>query len=135
VAWFEDLTPYSYLGRERRAALNVGWLGVGHAFSTGRTDPGFVTALMEMCVQSRVNVTRGWQECVFCPTDPQELRKHYPIRVVHAGNEYALGDAEIRVTHPDGTVFAAPNLIAHYVQTHKYEPPRKFIDAVLEAAI
>ena len=42
-----------------------------------------------------------------------------------------LGSAEIRVLGGGGKVYAAPNLIYHYVAKHKYRPPEEFIEAVM----
>jgi hypothetical protein len=41
-----------------------------------------------------------------------------------------LGSAEIRVPGKDGKVYAAPNLIYHYIKDCGYLPPQEFIDAV-----
>ncbi|HEX2312604.1 MAG TPA: hypothetical protein VHJ17_02660 [Thermomonospora sp.] len=83
-----------------------------------------VRAILRMTAERRlVNRTRGWHECFLCPAGP------YPIRMDFEGTELALGDAEIRVVGPDGTVYAAPNLVAHYIGAHSYRPPQGFIDA------
>jgi hypothetical protein len=41
-----------------------------------------------------------------------------------------LGDAEIRVPGRGGKVYAAPTLICHYIDKHRYCPPQDFLDAV-----
>jgi len=46
-----------------------------------------------------------------------------------------LGSAEIRVVGQDGTVYAAPDLIYHYVVVHDYRPPEEFIQAVMETPL
>jgi len=43
-----------------------------------------------------------------------------------------LGSAEIRVISGQGQLYAAPNLIYHYVVSHNYSPPPEFVLAVLE---
>jgi hypothetical protein len=45
-----------------------------------------------------------------------------------------VGDAEVRVRASNGTVYAAPNLIVHYVAEHKYRPPDAFLGAVIDEA-
>lgn len=40
------------------------------------------------------------------------------------------GGAEIRVFSPTGKLYAAPNLIFHYVEAHDYLPPQEFMDAL-----
>jgi hypothetical protein len=42
-----------------------------------------------------------------------------------------LGSAEIRVISNTGVIYAAPNLIYHYVHAHSYAPPAGFVEAVL----
>lgn len=41
-----------------------------------------------------------------------------------------LGSGEIRVFNSAGDVFAAPNLIYHYILQHHYRPPDEFLRAV-----
>jgi hypothetical protein len=33
----------------------------------------------------------------------------------------------------DGVAYAAPELIAHYVEAHDYQPPADFVDVVLSS--
>lgn len=46
-----------------------------------------------------------------------------------------LGSAEIRVKAKDGRIYAAPNLIYHYVAEHDYDPPKEFIEALLQRSL
>jgi hypothetical protein len=46
----------------------------------------------------------------------------------------ACSDSEIRAVGSDGTRYAAPTLIGHYVKSHRYVPPRGFVDAVMRCA-
>ena len=41
-----------------------------------------------------------------------------------------LGSAEIRVFGPRGKIYAAPNLLFHYVTAHHYKPPVEFLQAL-----
>ena len=43
-----------------------------------------------------------------------------------------LGSAEIRSFSNRGAIFAAPNLIFHYVSVHHYNPPEEFIASLSE---
>jgi hypothetical protein len=47
------------------------------------------------------------------------------------GETLKFGSAEIRVIGSDSVIYAAPNLVFHYVRDHGYKPPQSFIDAVL----
>ncbi|MEJ7786715.1 MAG: hypothetical protein WKF96_18085 [Solirubrobacteraceae bacterium] len=61
------------------------------------------------------------------PTGPSQVRMQCGLRPVR------LRNGEIRVTGEDGTVYAAPTMIAHYVAEHDYLPPQEFVDALLPA--
>ena len=41
-----------------------------------------------------------------------------------------LGSAEIRVFSSSGEIYAAPNIIYHYVSVHQYKPPTVFTQAL-----
>jgi hypothetical protein len=114
MAFFEDLTPYTYLHpeEERDRTVNVGWLHRQHHFPTGETGAAFQAKLLKLC-QRRVKRTRGFHPCDFCK-----------------GRNKPHGSAEIRVLG-EGRVFAAPELVYHYVVAHGYKPPDEFIAAVL----
>jgi hypothetical protein len=73
-----------------------------------------------------MNATRGIHFCDLCP--PAE---HSASSVVSAR---ARGNAEIRVVGADGTRYAAPTLLHHYVLVHGYGPPQEFVDALMRSA-
>lgn len=115
MAYFPDLTPYAYIvsrWTEQPIALNVGWLEHGHEFARGPVPAEFTERLAQL-VARPVNRCRGSHTC-WC-------------------GERA-GNGEIRVPSAAG-VYAAPVLIAHYVEAHDYRPPQAFIDAVLAAPL
>jgi hypothetical protein len=122
VTWFEDLSPYTYLQQPARGSgpvLNIGWLEQGQPFPRGPTPAVLIVRLRLLVEHAEVNITRGWHFCDLCP---------------RAGEDGAHGHGEIWAVGSDGTRFAAPSLIAHYVETHAYQPPRDFIAAVLRVA-
>ena len=51
---------------------------------------------------------------------------------VRNGKAKRLGSAEIRVFGADGSVYAAPTLLYHYVSVHHYKPPDEFMRAMKE---
>jgi len=123
---FEDLTPYSYLrAAVRPGLLNVGWLGASHDFKTADPAPEFLQALWRYC-SYRVAQTRGFHTCELCVAPPQS-----PTSVTFNDETVRLGTAEIRVFGAGGQAFAAPDLIFHYVVTHRYPPPDSFVASVL----
>jgi hypothetical protein len=131
MPYFADGSSYSFMDGEA-AAINIGWLGAEHPFPVGEPSDAFMAALARLCRHS-VRRTRGYQYCQLCPAsqDGAPLR---PARAQDQDGEFSVGSAEIRVRAPDGVVFAAPNLIIHYVTDHKYRPPEAFHDAVLSEA-
>jgi hypothetical protein len=114
VAFFEDLTPYTYFHPEEEApgTVNIGWLDPDHPFPTGPTSEAFRAKLGRLC-ERRVKRTRGFHPCHFCK-----------------GRERPASSSEMRVA-AGGRVYAAPSLVQHYVAAHGYRPPDEFIAAVL----
>jgi hypothetical protein len=127
MAYYPDLSTYTYCNSEESArALNVGWLSAAQPYLQGEVPAGFTERLWAFC-RTRVNQTRGFHDCEFCSAN-----SHTPRR----GEEtITIGSAEIRVFGSDGRVYAAPNLIYHYVVEHHYEPPEEFISAVLDGPL
>lgn len=114
MTFFEDLTAYTYLHpeEERPGTVNIGWLARRHPFPTGKTSAAFRARLRQIC-QRVVKRTRGFHSCDFCK-----------------GRVKPHSSAEIRV-EGDGRVYAAPELVYHYVVAHAYKPPEEFIAALL----
>jgi hypothetical protein len=130
MAYFRDLTEYAY-GREPTlaGAINVGWLSRWHRFPRGRPPAGFTDGLLDLCFSEPANIHAGYHDCSFCL-----LRSlfHRPPIVYKDGRQLMLGSCVLSVTHQDGTVFACPNLIYHYVRRHRYLPPSEFVEAVMQ---
>jgi hypothetical protein len=113
VAFFEDLSPYTYFPeKESLEIVNVGWLDRAHPFPTGETTEEFRAKLGRLC-ERRHKQTRGFHPCYFCK-----------------GQERPTSSAEMRVAG-NGRVYAAPSLVHHYVVAHGYRPPDEFVAAVL----
>jgi hypothetical protein len=126
MPYIEDLSEYRYVGPDsgRAGTKAVGWLALGHVFPT---SPPTEETLDLLWVFSEISVaqTRGGHDCEFCPVGSayQQERK---------GEKRLLSTAEIRVFSNDGRVYAAPNLIYHYVAVHSYKPPDEFLRALHE---
>jgi hypothetical protein len=102
--------------------LNIGWLGAGFEFPKGQVEKSIVDFLKYLCLFP-VNVMRGCHFCEFCDHED-------PPRILVEGSSIGLGGAEIWVPGKPGLVYAAPNLIIHYIQEHEYCPPDEFLEAV-----
>jgi hypothetical protein len=138
VAWFADLSPYSYLpvdrnqpflAGERERTVNVGWLSPLHRYRTGRPPEGLLPALTQFALNGKTAQTRGFHRCSlgFCIVRPR-MGVLFPT----PERDLLLGSAEIRVR--GARVFAAPDLVLHYVASHRYLPPDEFVDTVLQTS-
>lgn len=125
MAYYEDLSPYHYLAHDN--AKNIGWLDGGTPFETGAVEDAFLERLWSF-LRYPVNVCRGFHTCTIC----KEPSMNEPW-VAYNGIRRSVGYYEIRVWGKDGTIYAAPSLIFHYITQHAYHPPQEFIDAVLES--
>ena len=124
--YFPDLSEYSYWPEEQPGqppVLNVGWLDSDHEFPQGEVPVGTVERLLRRALD-QVNPTRGYHSCPLCDL-AGPVTMHLDERPV------PLGSAEIRVD-ANGKCFAAPNLIAHFIQKHHYKPPDAFLRALGE---
>ncbi|GAA2284924.1 hypothetical protein GCM10010415_63560 [Streptomyces atrovirens] len=127
MTYYPDLTRYSY-DESDQEMLNVGWLAPEHDYRTGVVDERVVDALKVLSA-AYDNQMRGIHHCEFCDVDRP---------VVLGGpamdTEVWLGSAEIRVRGADGTLYAAPNLVIHYMTEHHYCPPEEFCRAATRTA-
>jgi hypothetical protein len=124
MTWFEDLSPYRYSSESIRGAapvLHVGWLEAGRSFPQGPVPSALLQRLWLLEEHAQVQITRGMHYCDLGP----------PCR---GSDECAWGHGEIWAVGADGTRFAAPSLVAHYVAAHAYQPPQVFVAAVLRVA-
>jgi hypothetical protein len=122
MAYFEDLSEYMYQNSARRPGTkNVGWLGLDHPFDRGVANEDDLGRVWNYCKIS-VAQMRGLHDCEFCSEDCNYTDRH--------GETLLLGTSEIRVFGSDGTIYAAPTLIYHYMSVHLYKPPEEFIRAL-----
>jgi hypothetical protein len=123
VTWYEDLTPYTHGPVDSGdTALNVGWLEAGRAFPTGAVG----SPLTQRVLGHRLVAAAA------APTGPMFVGTHRCGLCPDGGPP---GSGEIRVRAPDGTVMAAPTLVAHYVEAHDYRPPDPFVEALCAGRI
>jgi hypothetical protein len=147
MAHFSDLSFYEYSRGNPPQTKNVGWLQRGYAFETAPPSEGTLDLLWSFCKIS-VMQTRGIHKCDLCAPHSTEAASRSGVRLL-------LGSAEIRVLSKDVSplrhglggdeppgllflrksqtpfnVYAAPNLVYHYVQAHRYKPPDEFLNAL-----
>ncbi|MEW2485482.1 hypothetical protein [Streptomyces sp. NPDC048411] len=121
------MTTYVY-DTSDQAMLNVGWLAPDYAYRTGIVDDRVIDAL-KVLSGAYENQMRGFHYCEFCDAD----RIWIPDGPGGEARVW-LGSAEIRVEGEDGTLYASPNLIIHYITEHRYCPPEEFCRAAVRTA-
>jgi hypothetical protein len=127
MAFYPDLSPYCYHHSGNRPnTQNVGWIDAAHSFSKGTASGAFLKGVWQFCKNPAIQML-GFHNCELCNTFENDLR----TKVEFEGESLSLGSREIRVITPNGTIYAAPDLVFHYVRDHQYRPPQEFIDAVL----
>lgn len=124
MTYYPDLSVYEY-GRFGENIFNIGWLDKTYNFPTGKTNELFIERLFEFCEQ-KVEEYRGYHLCNLCNDENPEI---FVAR--YKQKSISLGNSEIRVFAQAGKVYAAPNLIYHYVVDHDYYPPEEFIQSVM----
>ena len=139
MTYFADLTPYTYweppggdgqLGPDEPwpdlPMRNVGWLDAAHPFPTGAPPDELIPALVKLA-KARVRQTRGYHYCEICVRDlGEDAREAVRQGVI------ARESAEFQVWG-DTVVYAAPQLLIHYVDAHDYLPPPEFCAAAMRA--
>ncbi len=129
MAYYTDLSPYEYIkSKAKDKILNIGWLDKEHIFAKGKVDCSLLELIFCLCRRS-VNKTRGYHLCPFC-SDPS-----FGFTVEIKKEKIVLGSAEIWVKGEDGKIYAAPNLIYHYIRDHNYLPPNEFLLAIKRGEI
>lgn len=113
MAYYPDLSPYNYAHHSKKE-LNIGWLEKDQPFPIGEVPENFFINL-DFYLNSDFTLFHymGDHDCEFCE------------------NCNDSSSCEIRVISKDGKIYAAPELIKHYIKVHKYLPPQEFIDAVM----
>ena len=129
MAFYPDLSVYRYLHDPvvNGTALNVGWLDRDHAYTKGVVSIDILRRVFEICTNLQ-GKTRGYHQCQFCSLS--FLPSGLGVVVRMNGEKLRLGSAEMRVEF-EGKIFVAPNMILHYMKSHKYLPPPEFINAVM----
>jgi hypothetical protein len=120
--YYPDLAEGKYFG------LSIGWLDRAHDYPRGPVPTGFLEALAEACWKTAA-AHKGSHCCELCPSPQWAFADAYVV--LANGTRLALGSRVIRVWSRSGQAYVAPDLIYHYVKTHKYQPPAEFIEAVM----
>jgi hypothetical protein len=119
IVFIPDLTHYPGADKWAVPLRAVGWLEYPEPYTTGSV-PAELAAKLWALVASPLCMTLGIYSCSFC--------REYEIGqnstgVIWSRELFIPGDAE---------VFVAPGGVIHYVESHLYLPPARFIDAVMK---
>src|SRR5215471_1195508 len=119
--FMEDLSAYRYHHCDGLpGVLPIGWLSAGHSFATGHVPRSILDTLVQLAVFKSINFMRGMHRCEFCQQEEIVAEFEGVVRM--------LGCAEVWVPG-EGVLYAAPNLIVHYIGVHRYKPPEQFVRA------
>jgi len=121
------MTPCTYFGRWQDRLVAVGWLIPGREYQKGDVKEEFFSALVTMLKKPwQPFVAAGHEPCRFCRFS------NGPTKFRYMDAEISIGSTNLFV--PDsGRVFVAPSMIAHYIDSHEYQPPLEFQAAVLRS--
>jgi hypothetical protein len=127
MTYIPEFSPYSYYQVEA-STITIGWLDGEHLYSQGVVSKSFINRLWIFC-QNPVHQSKGFFACQLCQVPVYGVMAQWNIE------KRSLGSAEIRVIGKDNVIYAAPDLIYHYVTKHNYRPPDEFIQAVLDGPL
>jgi hypothetical protein len=138
MAYFPDLSPYSYGHQSHPGVVHVGWLDNVHPYPKGEVDARLIQKI-KLLASKPVELYRGTHTCELC-IEPPGLVKTYTHKGIVIGSNCSWArwvaerssNGEIRVSR-GGIIFAAPVLIVHNIEIHGYLPPEQFLQAVEDA--
>lgn len=120
MSWFPDMGTVTMIdaGDHVRA---VGWLSAKHPYTPGEVPAEFLTRLREFAKRWGDSTEAiGWG--IFMGPHCCELCGRFM-----AGGNFGVPWG--------GLLFAAPDMLPHYVEAHGYRPPDEFITAVMESPL
>lgn len=116
AVFIPDLSPYRCAFKWSAPLRAVGWLEHPQPYPTGTAPVELVTKLAALVAEPTI-ISVGFYDCSLCAENGLATTGLMWSRVV-----YIPGEAEI---------FVAPGGVIHYVDSHSYLPPARFIEAVL----
>jgi hypothetical protein len=122
MAWRADLSPCTYVFSEAGDRVKaVGWLEPQQPYPRGGVDAAVLARLEELRrAPWEPDHFMGYHACGFCN----------PLKREAASRREDTGVYNLFIPGP-GFLYAAPELIVHYISKHGYAPPAEFQQAVL----
>ena len=127
--YHKDLSNYIYVDEEVKNIINIGWLDKNHDFNKGATETIVLEKLRSIIIGNKnidahCNRVRSIEPCRLCANKNISLESE--SKKIH------LGMTEIFIPAKNGKYyFSAPSLIIHYIEEHKYQPEKTFLQAVM----
>ena len=127
MTYFPDLSPCRYFdGLFLDRLIAIGWLEPGNEYQKGGVSKEFVKALVTLLKDPwEPLMALGYHCCSFC-----RLKEEFSTYKDH---ELPLGARNVYIIGND-QVYIAPSLVEHYIESHEYQPPLDFQEAVMLAA-
>ena len=122
-----DLSPYQ-LSSADPPMIAVGWLDRAHPYAVQTPSHHFLTRLQVFCTHINIS-SMGIHECEFCP---QLISTIY---VQNGRQRQQLGSGIMLAFGQRNRIYAAPDLVYHYVRDHQYAPPNEFVQAILRGPL
>ena len=133
MSYAADLTPSRFGAFSSLPdVLAIGWLSAARPYVSGPVPASVLERLAELELAIRAHhecplhplgtvfipiAAGGWHECEICVRD---------------GNDPSRSSYEMLI-EGGGRRFEAPLMIVHYIESHGYQPPSDFVDAVASA--
>ncbi len=111
--------------------LQVGWLEENHPFQQGETSDEFKSRLEIFCLNPPWMTLGFHHTCSLCKPSLYPSSRMF----IDRAGKVELGSSEIAVPGSNNILYLAPDLIYHYVNHHDYQPPIKFITAIIESPL
>jgi hypothetical protein len=120
MTWYPDLGTETMVteGPHVRA---VGWLSSAHDFPTSDVPLEVLERVRELC--------QRWQDCLE-PLSFGRFRGLHTCELCHYFKAYG------NIGVPAGDLlYVAPEMLAHYIEAHRYAPPAEFVAALLASPL
>jgi hypothetical protein len=123
VPYFPDLSPCTYFGRQHSRLIAIGWLDPWNEYQKGGVSRDFLSSLVALLEHPwQPFICLGIHYCSFCQ-----------LTNVDKDHKITIGVDNLFIPGKD-QVYVAPSMITHYIDSHDYQPPLEFQEAVMFSA-
>ena len=120
MPYFPNLSPCTYFGRQYSRLIAIGWLDPGSEYQKGGVSGDFFSSLVALLEHpGQPFICLGIHYCSFCQ-----------LTNVDKDHKITIGVDNLFIPGKD-QVYVAPSMITHYIDSHDYQPPLEFQEAVM----